>query len=168
MKMILKLFSIGAIATTFSCASILSKSEYPITVSSNPEHVKFDIERIPDGMKIFKGETPTTVVLNASKGYFQKAQYRVNFYDNKGVLIKSVPLEANLDPWYVGNIVFGGLIGLLVVDPLTGAMWKLPEEVRTDLPEDKVGSIYIGKKRLDIVSYNEIPDSLKKKLVPVK
>ena len=33
-----------------------------------------------------------------------------------------------MDPWYAGNIVFGGIIGALV-DPAAGAMWKLPKEV---------------------------------------
>jgi hypothetical protein len=28
--------------------------------------------------------------------------------------------------WYLfGNVVFGGLIGILIVDPATGAMWAL-------------------------------------------
>jgi len=33
--------------------------------------------------------------------------------------------------WYLaGNIVFGGIAGWLIVDPLTGAMWRLsPKEV---------------------------------------
>ncbi len=43
-------------------------------------------------------------------------------------------LEATLDGWYIGNIIFGGLIGFLIVDPLTGAMWKLPEQAMTSLP----------------------------------
>lgn len=35
--------------------------------------------------------------------------------------------------WYVGNIIFGGIIGL-IVDPITGAMYKIkPEEIHVDL-----------------------------------
>ena len=29
-----------------------------------------------------------------------------------------------------GNILFGGIIGMVIVAPLTGAMWKLPEMVQ--------------------------------------
>ena len=42
-------------------------------------------------------------------------------------------LESEVDSWYFGNILFGGLIGMLIIDPATGAMWKLPENVSTDL-----------------------------------
>ncbi|MDB4525936.1 hypothetical protein N9065_03445 [Akkermansiaceae bacterium] len=38
-------------------------------------------------------------------------------------------LDASMDPWYAGNIIFGGILGVLVVDPATGAMWQLPKEV---------------------------------------
>ena len=38
-----------------------------------------------------------------------------------------------MDGWYIGNIVFGGLIGWLVVDPASGAMWKLQDSVHGNL-----------------------------------
>lgn len=41
-----------------------------------------------------------------------------------------------MDGWYVGNIIFGGLIGLLLVDPITGAMWKLPDTAQGNLVID--------------------------------
>ena len=169
MNRIFKFFLLGAAATTFSCASILSKSEYPVVVSSQPSHVKFSVERINDGKKIFDGETPTTVVLPAGNGFFQGSHYKITFYDQNGKVIKSVNLNPNLDPWYVGNILFGGVIGLLIVDPLTGAMWKLPDEVSVDLniPEEKVSTIYFGKKEVKVISYNDLPENIKKKLVPL-
>jgi hypothetical protein len=36
-----------------------------------------------------------------------------------------MPLKATLSGWYFGNIIFGGLIGMLAVDPATGAMWNI-------------------------------------------
>lgn len=30
-----------------------------------------------------------------------------------------------MNGWYIGNLLFGGIIGLLIVDPATGAMWTL-------------------------------------------
>lgn len=39
-----------------------------------------------------------------------------------------------LSGWYFGNLVFGGLIGMLIVDPLTGAMYNLkPEKIEQPL-----------------------------------
>ena len=34
-----------------------------------------------------------------------------------------------MDGWYIGHILFGGLIGFLIIDPATGSMWKLNESV---------------------------------------
>jgi hypothetical protein len=70
---------------------------------------------------VHSGITPTTVTLSASEGYFQPAKY--NILSTTG----TQSLDATMDPWYAGNILFGG-IGLFV-DPATGAMWKLPKEV---------------------------------------
>jgi hypothetical protein len=38
----------------------------------------------------------------------------------------------------LGNIVFGGLIGLLIVDPATGAMWKLEETQVINLAKNQI------------------------------
>lgn len=38
-----------------------------------------------------------------------------------------------MDGWYWGNILFGGLIGMLAVDPATGAMYKLPKATSAGL-----------------------------------
>ncbi len=133
--------------------------------------MRFAIEKLNTGEKIFEGETPTTVVLKAGDGYFKKSVYNVIFYKKNGEKAKEIRLEASIDGWYVGNIIFGGLIGILIVDPLTGAMWKLPKEVSVDLQtisEEKASSIYIGKKQLKIISYRDIPENLKDKLIPVK
>ena len=38
---------------------------------------------------------------------------------------KIYPIDTELDAWYFGNILLGGVIGMLIVDPATGAMYKL-------------------------------------------
>ena len=44
----------------------------------------------------------------------------------EGCTDQTVTVDANVNGWYIaGNLVFGGLVGYLVVDPLTGAMWTL-------------------------------------------
>jgi hypothetical protein len=35
-------------------------------------------------------------------------------------------INARIDGWYFANLFLGGWIGMLLVDPLTGAMWKIP------------------------------------------
>jgi len=106
-----------------SCSSIVSKSQYPVSFTNEGAPVKFKVRK-KSGEVIHSGITPSTVTLPASEGYFQRAAYEVT--SSKGV----APLNASLDPWYVGNVAIGGLIGLVIVDPLTGSMWKLPKEVK--------------------------------------
>jgi hypothetical protein len=41
-----------------------------------------------------------------------------------------------LNKWYFGNILLGGVIGMLVVDPLTGAMYSLDEDYVVKMSQD--------------------------------
>ena len=107
-----------------ACCSIVSKSSYPVTISSNPPGANFTLKKA-NGMAMSTGGTPATITLNSSEGYFQPAKYMVEF-SRKGVT-QSVPLNASINGWYFGNLLFGGLIGMLIVDPATGAMWKLED-----------------------------------------
>ena len=71
-------------------------------------------------------------------------------------------ISAELDGWYIGNIVFGGLIGMLIVDPATGAMWRLDDSVNASLVENAEGS-----SELKVMELSQVPDEWKDKLVPV-
>ena len=86
-----------------SCASIFSKSSYPIYISSAPGEANFVIKNI-DGIEIYSGRTPKTLKLQASSGFFKKARYQVTFTKN-GYYRKTVPIEFKIDGWYFGNIL---------------------------------------------------------------
>ena len=127
LSLVVVFLSLGAT----SCASIVSKSSYPVAVRSNPSGAAFVIHD-EDGVEIHRGVTPATVTLDAGSSYFDREEYDVSF-SLPGHPETSKRLEAKLDPWFFGNIIFGGLIGILIVDPITGAMFKLPDELMTDL-----------------------------------
>ena len=114
------------ILLTPSCASIVSKNVYPISISSTPSEAKITVID-KRGVEVYKGETPATVKLKAGSGYFSQAEYQVRF-EKPGYNTKVLPVIFKLDGWYWGNILTGGLIGMLVIDPLTGAMLKLDTE----------------------------------------
>lgn len=124
MRKLFKLLPLLSLALLLSsCASIVSKSVYPVAINSTPESIDFIIKDNNDNI-VAKGKTPSTVKLKASKSIFVGADYTVDFIkNNKKIGTKSISSE--LDPWYFGNLIFGGVIGL-VIDPLTGAMYKLP------------------------------------------
>ncbi|MGN0834557.1 MAG: hypothetical protein ACI4QA_01845 [Candidatus Spyradosoma sp.] len=75
-------------------------------------------------------------MLPADAGFSQSRRYTIEL-DRKGCRTHTAVLDTSLDGWYVGNILFGGLIGWLIVDPATGAMWKLPESVKYELKSEE-------------------------------
>lgn len=132
------LASIVLVAGLSGCASIVSESSYPVSVTSAPEGAHFEI-RNRSGAVVHKGMTPGTVSLKAGAGYFKGEQYTIAFQKD-GFTSQTTTVDTSVDGWYWGNIVFGGLIGLFAVDPATGAMYKLPENASASLPAEAVAS----------------------------
>jgi len=121
---------VGVLICT-GCASIVSKSQYPVTIQSNPSGATVVVKN-KHGAAIQRATTPATVFLSAKSGFFSPEKYSIEF-KKPGCNSCTTALSANLDPWYFGNIIFGGLIGAVIVDPATGAMWKLDKTVIADL-----------------------------------
>ncbi len=147
------------------CASIVSKSQYPVTFNSSP-CAKIKITDLHKGDIIYEGKTPTTITLKAKAGFFSPARYNVDFLFPNGVT-RQVTLSATLDGWYIGNILFGGLIGMLIVDPATGAMWKLPPDVKVKLPQ-KTSKIIFNGKVLEVAMKTNIPKCIDPYLKRIK
>lgn len=72
---------------------------------------------------MFAGVAPHTLRLESGYGFFAPAKYDI--ITDTGI----TKIQAEIDPWYFGNFLFGGIVGLLIVDPATGAMWELPDRV---------------------------------------
>lgn len=109
------------------CASIVSRSEWPVMVVSDPLGAAVTV-RNEQGAVIWTAVTPASIMLRSGDGYFSKAHYTLNF-EKEGYETASRQLSASVNNWYWGNIIFGGLIGMLAVDPGTGAMWKIDDFV---------------------------------------
>lgn len=113
------------------CATIVSDDEYPVGFSSDPQgaHVLITDE---NDQQVHRGETPFSVSLVAGDGYFDAMDYTARF-EKPCYKSEEVAIESNLDEWYWGNLVFGGLLGFLIIDPATGDMWELDEKVHVGL-----------------------------------
>ena len=164
-----------------SCASIVSKSSYPVAFRCQPESVDITIVN-KKGEKVFTGKTPTTVTLGVGAGYFKGENFAVTF-SKEGYEPHTAQIKRGVDGWYIlGNFVFGGLIGWLIVDPATGAMWTLPKEVTASLsstqetppstPETPTStqetSILNSDESVQIVSIEAVPDHLRSRMVKVE
>lgn len=113
------------------CASIVSESEYPVQVSAVPWLTEFEIYD-QNNVLVHSGYTPSTVKLKAGDGYFDGQRYTIKFH-KAGYPEHVTQIDTSIDGWYWGNILLGGLVGMLIVDPLTGAMYKLPSHASANL-----------------------------------
>lgn len=153
MMRVLSFLSIVIIFLCVGCASIVSKSQYPVTINSSPGESTVTVKN-KNGMEIHKAVTPTTVILSASAGFFSPASYTFDFR-KEGYYSSSASMSASVDGWYIANILFGGLIGWIIVDPATGAMWKLDEAIVGNLSVDPT---YADKKDIPVMPVYALPE----------
>lgn len=152
------------------CASIVGSSSAPIAINSSPDQAKIAI-RDENGVQVHSGVTPATVTLPKSGGYFNGRDYTVEF-SKPGYASRSATITSAPNGWYIaGNLLFGGLIGWFVVDPLTGSMWSLsPDVVTATLPPEAplVGSVERSADHgLKMVLLRDVDPSLRRHLVRV-
>lgn len=146
-----------------SCASILGKSAYPVSINSNPNGADISITD-KKGKEVYKGQSPATVSLKSGAGFFSRAEYQVKI-SSKGYAEQVVPVIYKLNGWYFGNLFLGGFLGMLIIDPATGAMWKL------DTPPISITlhkSNALNTPTLEILNVNEVSDAVKANMVKIK
>ena len=126
------------------CASIVHSGNRSIPIASKPNGAKVTIyDR--DGKQVSTHETPFVASLDPRYGYFKGQTYRLVF-ELEGYKQTEIKLQSTVSGWYFGNIVFGGLIGMIIVDPLTGSMFNLtPEKIEQSLPSNTAELVREGK-----------------------
>lgn len=102
------------------CATIINGSDQEIGVSSNPAGAQVTVNNRR------KTTTPDTV-------HLQRNENHIMLFELEGYEPGSATVTNSASGWMWGNIVFGGLIGL-VVDLVSGGGRKLsPQTVHVDL-----------------------------------
>lgn len=150
-------------AVCSSCATIVSKSSYPVTFGSSPAGTTVTVTN-REHVEVFKGKTPCAVKLKAGSKFFSKEQYTLKF-SRSGYEDRIVPINFKINGWYFGNILIGGAIGMLVVDPATGAMWKIEQDDFYEKYDASDRKAAVTQPALNIVSVNNVTDSLKSRMV---
>jgi hypothetical protein len=147
------------------CATIVAKSSQTITVSSVPDTANVSIVN-KSGTPVHSGTTPITVTLKKGRGYFKPESYTVRF-SKEGYQAREVTVRGEVNGWYFGNVIFGGLIGLLAVDPATGAMYTLkPDAVGATLDSLKVSRTDEGQS-LTVILLASVPEQDWDQLLPI-
>ena len=87
---------------------------------------------------VFIPRRPNFTVIKKSDGYFSGESYNLVF-EKDGYIPQTKVIESHVNGWYAfGNFFFGGLIGWLLVDPISGAMYKLePKEFNIHLEKEE-------------------------------
>ena len=148
------------------CASIVSRSSADIAVRSIPASATVTITS-GSGQDVYVGKTPAIATVPTGDGFFVAARYTVRVslegYDDQLFTIGS-----RLNAWYFGNLLLGGLIGMVIVDPLTGAMWTLsPTSVNASLNK-KTSALDQGQRSIEVVLLQSVPQELRSKMVRLR
>jgi len=135
---------LGACAALSGCATIVHSGPRAIPVASSPPGAKVSIYDRSNTL-VLTNTAPFVAQLPVKFGYFKAQTYRLEF-----ALPGHAPAVVNLDSrvsgWYFANLAFGGLLGMLIVDPLTGAMFNLtPEKIDQPLTTSQAQVIRQGK-----------------------
>lgn len=162
MKKIILITLVATSLTMTGCASIISGSSQTLTFKSVPEDSNITITN-KAGEKVHTGVSPVTVTLKRGNGFFKPAAYNVTF-KKVGYQTKTVHVSGNVNGWYVANILFGGLIGLLIVDPATGAMYTLtPDDVNAILDSENSTANNKKQQSLTVMLVQDIPADIMKR-----
>ena len=103
------------------CASIISGRHADVAIDSYPSNAHV-IVHDDNGREVASINTPGVVTLKRNRRYFLPARYTAMIMA-PGYQPAEVPIRSTVNPWIIGNIVIGGIPGLLV-DNATGAAWQ--------------------------------------------
>jgi hypothetical protein len=144
------------------CASIVSHSTWPVTFNTSPEGAEITITDSL-GSVVQKGKTPLNLRLKSGAGFFTPAHYDMEV-KLAGYTTARGRVDAEINGWYFGNLFIGGMLGMLIIDPATGAMWKLPPQYCLNLEKTAANP---SERTFQIVSLSSVPTDLRSKLIPV-
>ena len=103
-----------------SCATLIHGSKQQVAIICDPKRAKVSVDGLEDG------HTPYLARLSRSDKHFLMIEL-------EGYKPYSIMLKRKLDAWIFGNILLGGIVGI-VIDAATGSMYKLsPNDVITQL-----------------------------------
>jgi len=153
----------GLMVLSQGCATIVGKGKQSVDITSEPSGATVTIYN-NKGNVVFEGTTPAKAKLKPGDGWFKGQDFKVEFR-RAGYRECTAEIERTVGGWYiVGNFFFGGIIGWVVIDPLTGAMWTL-HDLHMDM-ESAASSQETGD-ALKIIAIDQVPKELRGRMVRI-
>jgi uncharacterized protein YceK len=112
---------VAATLSVTGCASIMSGRHAEVAINTNAPNARV-VVRDKRGQHVASLHTPATVTLRRKDRFIMPARYTATI-EAPGYQQASVPIRSTINPWILGNVVIGGIPGL-VVDNFTGAAWR--------------------------------------------
>lgn len=113
-----------------NCAAIVHGNKQLVDISSQPAGAKVYIDN-----HVY-GTTPTTVKLKRSGRFPGESSYKKNYavkIELDGYYPYEMKINRTVDGWFFGNIIIGGLLGI-IIDAASGSMYRLtPDQVITTM-----------------------------------
>ncbi|MGZ9675544.1 PEGA domain-containing protein [Flavobacterium sp. GNP001] len=128
--------SLAFVLLCSSCATIVSGSKQNVKFESNPSQATILIDEVE------VGKTPFEMKLSRKSEH--EVLIKLDGYKNY-----QTTLTKKFNAWYLGNILIGGLVGL-IIDPVTGAIYNLtPKQVNAEMTKGtafnyKKGDVYVA------------------------
>lgn len=127
------------------CAAIIHGSHQDIAVNSVPNGAKVIV------MGVHKATTPAVVTVKRSNPNI------ILKFEKEGYEPVEIALTRSVDAWIVGNIIFGGVIGL-IVDFASGSAYKInPNSITANLPAiQSINESTINPKAILLVEIQDV------------
>jgi hypothetical protein len=112
--------SVAVLPWLAGCASVMSGRHAEVTINTNPSHAHV-VVRDHCGQEVASVNTPGRVTLKRKERVIFPARYTATI-EAPGYHAATIPIRSTINPWILGNVIVGGLVGL-AVDNVTGAAW---------------------------------------------
>ncbi len=165
-KSIQAVVSATLVVSLAGCASILDPGPRRITVKSEPSDAKVTVfDRT--WQAVDTQQTPAILHLERGDGYFEGANYHL-VIEKDGYQKYKIDVKSSIEGLYFANIILGGLVGMLIVDPITGSMYTLtPTDISVVLNKQSAG-IKLEKGSIYVMLRQDLPDEFASRLIPVQ
>jgi hypothetical protein len=126
-------FVLASVVIISGCATIMKGSDQEVRIDSVPSQAKVSVKTM-GGVTFWEGVTPARVKVPKKNEYI--VTISLQGYKESTVNIT----QSGIEGWFWGNLLCGGVIGI-VVDAVNGAMHKMsPDEISVTLTTASLGN----------------------------